>query len=149
MNINEACGSTHPEAMAEKVVEVGADVGIAFDGDGDRVVMADHDGNLVDGDELLYVIARHADGDGRLRGGVVGTLMSNLGLERALEKENIPFARTDVGDRFVIEAMRRLGWWARWRVVGPTSFARSSRPLATASSRRCRSWSPWSKTIDP
>ena len=110
MNINEACGSTHPEAMAEKVVEVGADVGIAFDGDGDRVVMADHDGNLVDGDELLYVIARHAAGDGRLRGGVVGTLMSNLGLERALEKENIPFARTDVGDRFVIEAMRRLGW---------------------------------------
>lgn len=110
MNINEACGSTHPEAMAEKVVEVGADVGIAFDGDGDRVVMADRDGNLVDGDEILYVIAKHAAGDGRLRGGVVGTLMSNLGLERALGKADIPFARTDVGDRFVIEGMRRLGW---------------------------------------
>ncbi len=110
MNINDACGSTHPEAMAAKVVEVGADVGIAFDGDGDRVVMADHNGNLVDGDELLYVIARHAARDGHLKGGVVGTSMSNLGLERALGKAGIPFARTDVGDRFVIEAMRRLDW---------------------------------------
>ncbi len=110
MNINDACGSTHPEAMAEKVVEVGADVGIAFDGDGDRVVMADHNGNLVDGDELLYVIARHTARDGGLKGGVVGTSMSNLGLERALGKAGIPFARTDVGDRFVIEAMRQLDW---------------------------------------
>ena len=110
MNINDACGSTHPETMAAKVVEVGADVGIAFDGDGDRVVMADHNGNLVDGDELLYVIARHTARDGHLKGGVVGTSMSNLGLERALEKAGIPFARTDVGDRFVIEAMRRLDW---------------------------------------
>ena len=110
MNINHGCGSTHPEVMAEKVVEVGADVGIAFDGDGDRVVMADHDGNLVDGDELLYVIARHTARDGRLKGGVVGTSMSNLGLERALNNAGIPFERTDVGDRFVIEAMRRLDW---------------------------------------
>ncbi|MDE0452017.1 MAG: phosphoglucosamine mutase [Gammaproteobacteria bacterium] len=110
MNINEACGSTHPEAMAKMVVESGADVGIAFDGDGDRVVMADHNGDLVDGDELLYVIAQHAACNGQLRGGVVGTLMSNLGLERALSKVGIPFTRTDVGDRFVIEAMRRLDW---------------------------------------
>ena len=119
MNINDACGSTHPEAMAAKVVEVGADVGIAFDGDGDRVVMADHNGNLVDGDELLYVIARHAARDGRLKGGVVGTSMSNLGLERALGKAGIPFARTQVGDRFVIEAMRRVRLGTRWRVVRP------------------------------
>ena len=110
MNINEACGSTHPEAMAKMVVESGADVGIAFDGDGDRVAMADHNGDLVDGDELLYVIAQHAARNGQLRGGVVGTLMSNLGLERALSKVGIPFTRTDVGDRFVIEAMRRLDW---------------------------------------
>ena len=110
MNINHGCGSTHPEVMAEKVVEVGADAGIAFDGDGDRVVMADRDGNLVDGDELLYVIARHAARGGRLKGGVVGTSMSNLGLERALNNAGIPFVRTDVGDRFVIEAMRRLDW---------------------------------------
>ena len=110
MNINLGCGSTHPELMAEKVVEVGADVGIAFDGDGDRVVMADHNGNLVDGDEILYVIARHAARDGRLQGGVVGTSMSNLGLERALQNAGIPFVRTDVGDRFVIEEMRRLDW---------------------------------------
>lgn len=110
MNINLGCGSTHPELMAEKVMEVGADVGIAFDGDGDRVVMADHNGNLVDGDEILYVIARHAARDGRLQGGVVGTSMSNLGLERALNDADIPFVRTDVGDRFVIEEMRRLDW---------------------------------------
>ena len=110
MNINLGCGSTHPELMAQKVVEVGADVGIAFDGDGDRVVMADHNGNLVDGDEILYVIARHAARDGRLQGGVVGTSMSNLGLERALDNAGIPFVRTDVGDRFVIEEMRRLDW---------------------------------------
>ena len=110
MNINHGCGSTHPEVMAEKVVEVGADVGIAFDGDGDRVVMADDNGNLVDGDEILYVIARHAAREGRLKGGVVGTSMSNLGLERALNNADIPFVRTDVGDRFVIEAMRRLDW---------------------------------------
>ena len=110
MNINHGCGSTHPEVMAEKVVEVGADVGIAFDGDGDRVVMADDKGNLVDGDEILYVIARHAAGEGRLKGGVVGTSMSNLGLERALNNADIPFVRTDVGDRFVIEAMRHLDW---------------------------------------
>ena len=110
MNINHGCGSTHPEVMAEKVVEVGADVGIAFDGDGDRVVMADDNGNLVDGDEILYVIARHAAREGRLKGGVVGTSMSNLGLERALNNADIPFVRTDVGDRFVIEAMRRLEW---------------------------------------
>lgn len=110
MNINLGCGSTHPELMAEKVVEVGADVGIAFDGDGDRVVMADHNGDLVDGDEILYVIARHAARDGRLQGGVVGTSMSNLGLERALHNAGIPFVRTDVGDRFVIEEMRRLDW---------------------------------------
>ena len=109
-NINHECGSTHPQAVAEKVVEVGADAGIAFDGDGDRVVMVDAEGNTVDGDEMLYVIAKTGLPKGRISGGVVGTVMSNLGLERALETCGIPFERAAVGDRYVLELMRARGW---------------------------------------
>ena len=109
-NINEQCGSTHPQALAAKVVEVGADVGIAFDGDGDRVVMVDGQGNVMDGDELLYVIAKSGFMRGRIEGGVVGTVMSNLGLERALETCGIPFERVAVGDRHVHERLRANGW---------------------------------------
>lgn len=109
LNINEKCGSTHPELLQEKVKELGADLGIAFDGDGDRVLFVDHRGELVDGDELLYVIsaARH-----QLRGcnGVVGTLMSNYGLEMAFKRLGIPFSRAGVGDRYVIAMMREKGW---------------------------------------
>ena len=89
-NINHECGSTHPETVARKVVEIGADAGIAFDGDGDRVIMVDANGDIVDGDEMLYVIAKTGLPKGRLTGGVVGTVMSNLGLERALETCGIP-----------------------------------------------------------
>ena len=110
MNINKACGSTHPQAMAAEVVAQGADLGIALDGDGDRVVMADHEGAIVDGDELLYVIASHAVRVGKMSGGVVGTVMSNLGLERALGDLDVPFARANVGDRSVLQAMRDRGW---------------------------------------
>jgi phosphoglucosamine mutase len=110
LNINDACGSTHPEAMARKVVEVGADLGIAFDGDGDRVVMADHRGEVVDGDEILYIIARQRLATGELHGGVVGTQMSNLGLERALEALGVPFERARVGDRYVMEKLLAAGW---------------------------------------
>ena len=109
-NINHECGSTHPQAVAAKVVEVGADAGIAFDGDGDRVVMVDAEGNTVDGDEMLYVIAKTGLPKGRISGGVVGTVMSNLGLERALETCGIPFERAAVGDRYVLELMRARGW---------------------------------------
>lgn len=109
-NINHECGSTHPQAVAKKVVEVGADAGIAFDGDGDRVVMVDAEGNTVDGDEMLYVIAKTGLPKGRISGGVVGTVMSNLGLERALETCGIPFERAAVGDRYVLELMRARGW---------------------------------------
>jgi phosphoglucosamine mutase len=109
-NINDGCGSTHPAALAARVLETGADLGIAFDGDGDRVVMVDADGIVVDGDELLYVIARHRAEQGRLRGGVVGTVMSNLGLEKALADEGIPFCRASVGDRYVLEMMKARGW---------------------------------------
>ena len=109
-NINHQCGSTHPQTVARKVVEIGADAGIAFDGDGDRVIMVDANGAIVDGDEMLYVIAKTGLPKGRLSGGVVGTVMSNLGLERALETCGIPFERAAVGDRYVLELMRARGW---------------------------------------
>ncbi|MGQ9426492.1 phosphoglucosamine mutase [Gilvimarinus sp. F26214L] len=110
MNINDECGSTAPAALQAKVLETEADLGIAFDGDGDRVVFVDHKGEVVDGDELLYIIAsyRHEYGSGC--NGVVGTLMSNLGFELALQSMNIPFVRAKVGDRYVIEAMRNNDW---------------------------------------
>lgn len=110
MNINLDCGSTRPEAMQRHVLETGADLGIALDGDGDRVVMADHEGNLVDGDELLYIIARARQAEGTMHGGVVGTVMTNFGLELALSGMGIPFIRTDVGDRYIHRALVSNGW---------------------------------------
>ena len=107
-NINAGFGTTHPETVAAKVVETGADAGIAFDGDGDRVLLVDAAGNVVDGDELLYIIAKCWRGG--FTGGVVGTEMSNLGLERALETCGIPFERAKVGDRYVLERLRERGW---------------------------------------
>jgi phosphoglucosamine mutase len=109
LNINRDCGSTYPQALQQEVIARGADLGIAFDGDGDRVLFVDHTGAIVDGDELLYIIAAHQFSRGKCNG-VVGTLMSNLGFERALEKLGIPFLRAGVGDRYVIEAMRQQGW---------------------------------------
>ncbi|HXX12639.1 MAG TPA: phosphoglucosamine mutase [Burkholderiales bacterium] len=109
-NINNECGATHPQALAEAVVRNQADLGIALDGDGDRVIMADQSGRLYDGDRLLFVIARHRQQTGALRGGVIGTLMTNFGLERALEALHIPFARAAVGDRYVLEKLREVGW---------------------------------------
>ena len=110
MNINAHCGSTEPEAMQKHVVATGSDVGIALDGDGDRLVMADSDGNLVDGDELLYIIASARKAEGTFSGGVVGTVMTNFGLELALSDMNIPFIRTDVGDRHIHRALIDKGW---------------------------------------
>jgi phosphoglucosamine mutase len=101
LNINLDCGSTHPAAMCRAVVALGADLGIAFDGDGDRVVLADRSGALVDGDDILHVLACDWQASGRLRGPVVGTLMTNFGLEQALERRGIGFQRAAVGDRFV------------------------------------------------
>ena len=108
-NINQGCGSTHPDALQAAVRESGADLGIAFDGDGDRVVMVDAEGIIRDGDELLYVIAAGRIDQG-YAGGVVGTLMSNLGLEQAIEALERPFLRAKVGDRYVHEALRRERW---------------------------------------
>ena len=109
-NINELCGSTDPERLQEKVKEVRADAGIAFDGDGDRVVMVDAEGEVLDGDELIYLIARHRHEAQILGGGVVGTVMSNLGLEQALAQLNVPFERAKVGDRHVTERLHKNGW---------------------------------------
>jgi len=111
MNINESCGSTHPQAMCGQVTAKGADIGIALDGDGDRVVMADHEGTLVDGDDLLFIIAMARHEAGTLGGGVVGTVMTNLGLELAFQEKGIPFERTPVGDRHIHRALKDKGWW--------------------------------------
>lgn len=110
LNINENCGSTSPKSLAAAVLAEKADIGIAFDGDGDRVAMVDHRGNLVDGDEILYVIARDRRRQNIDFGGVIGTTMSNLGLEKALEALDIPFARSDVGDRYVMQELLSRGW---------------------------------------
>jgi len=110
MNINNRCGSTEPQAMQDHVVKSGADLGIALDGDGDRVVLADRDGELVDGDELLYIIASARKAEGTLTGGVVGTVMTNFGLELAFADMGIPFIRTDVGDRNVHRALIQNNW---------------------------------------
>jgi phosphoglucosamine mutase len=109
-NINRESGATHPQALVAAVKAHGAHLGVAFDGDGDRVVMSDQDGNVYDGDQLLYVIARFRHSLGLLRGGVVGTLMTNLGMEQALGALGIPFARAAVGDRYVLEMMLARGW---------------------------------------
>jgi len=109
-NINEECGSTAPQALTHLVRQSGADVGIALDGDGDRLIMVDENGSLVDGDQILYVIAAAQDDGLAFEGGVVGTLMSNLGLEKALQQAGIPFERSDVGDRYVMAAMKQRGW---------------------------------------
>jgi len=109
-NINRDCGSTHPAQLQKAVREQQADLGIALDGDGDRVLFVDHNGDLLDGDELLFIIARDRQSRGKLNGGVVGTLMSNYGFEKALKELSIAFVRAKVGDRYVIEAMAEKNW---------------------------------------
>lgn len=110
ININDCCGATAPKLLRAAVIEHEADMGIAIDGDGDRLIMVDHQGEVVDGDEALFIIANSKKREGRLKGGVVGTLMTNLGLEKALNQQNIPFQRSAVGDRYVLEMLRKEGW---------------------------------------
>ena len=110
ININEKCGATDVKALQEKVLETKADVGLAYDGDGDRIMMVDHLGNKVDGDQILFIIAREALRSGQLKGGVVGTLMSNMSLEIALKMLGVPFVRANVGDRYVLEKMVEHDW---------------------------------------
>ncbi len=108
-NINDGCGSTQPDLLQTTVPAVGANAGIALDGDGDRVVMIDENGQLIDGDQLLYILATARKESGDLQGPVVGTVMSNLGLEHALRDKDIEFRRVDVGDRYVLEALKKTG----------------------------------------
>ena len=108
-NINEQCGSTHMDGLQQAVLDEEADFGVAFDGDGDRVLFVDGNGEIVDGDELIYIIAQHRRAKGNCRG-VAGTQMSNLGLELALKDLDIPFERTKVGDRYVVEALKANNW---------------------------------------
>lgn len=111
LNINNQCGSTVPKSLQAKVIEIEADLGIAFDGDGDRVLMVDHKGELVDGDELLWVISRYYQESGLLHdSGIVGTLMTNMGLELALKQQKIPFVRANVGDRYVVKQLKEHNW---------------------------------------
>ena len=110
LNINEGVGATSPGALSEAVLAAAADLGIALDGDGDRLIMVDHLGEIVDGDELLFVITQYKNARNELTGGVVGTQMSNLGLQRALDQRNIPFARSAVGDRHVMAMLEQRGW---------------------------------------
>lgn len=109
-NINQGCGSTDPDALQKAVLENKADFGIGFDGDGDRLVFVDEKGNLVDGDDILYIIARHRQKQGKMTGGVVGTVMSNLGLELAMKDMGIDFVRAKVGDRYVMSELTKRNW---------------------------------------
>ncbi len=108
-NINDGCGSTHTTLLQTTVPAIAADVGIALDGDGDRVVMIDENGELIDGDQLLYILAIARKASGQLKGPVVGTVMSNLGLEHALRDKDIEFQRAQVGDRYVLEMLKKTG----------------------------------------
>ena len=110
LNINEGCGSTHPAQLQAAIAEHNADYGIAFDGDGDRVLIADKDGIAYDGDQLLYAIVKQRAKSGTLKGGVAGTAMTNLAFEHALAKMKVPFMRADVGDRYVLELLHAQGW---------------------------------------
>lgn len=110
LNINQEAGSTSPKVLADRVIAEGADLGVAFDGDGDRLVMVDSLGNVLDGDEVLYIIARDRLRQGIAVGGVVGTQMSNLGLQLGLEALGVDFTRTPVGDRYVMQEMIQRGW---------------------------------------
>jgi len=110
LNINEGVGATHPAALGRAVVEQRAHFGIAFDGDGDRLAMADADGTVFDGDQLLYAIVKHRQMEKRLRGGVVGTLMTNFALEKRLGEMGVAFARAKVGDRYVLESLMERQW---------------------------------------
>ncbi len=109
-NINDGYGATKPANLQKAVVEHKADLGIALDGDGDRLIMVDATGKLYDGDQLLYIIAKHRHAEGTMKGGVVGTLMTNLAFEHAMQHLGIPFARAKVGDRYVMEVLQEKKW---------------------------------------
>jgi phosphoglucosamine mutase len=146
LNINRDCGSTHPESLCDAVREAQADIGIAFDGDGDRVLMVDHKGQVIDGDQILYVLATARRANGGLHGGVVGTVMSNFGLEEAFRTLEIPFERAKVGDRYVHEMLRERGWVLGGEASGHISCAWTGLLPVAALSVHCRC-SKWSRAV--
>ena len=117
LNINVNCGSTNPKLLVKKVKEFNADVGIAFDGDGDRVILVDGSGQIIDGDDLLFIIANLYVSSGKKLHGVIGTIMSNFGLEKALDAMGLSFVRTNVGDRYIFEELIKR----RWQLGGEAS----------------------------
>lgn len=125
-NINQYCGSTNPELLKKMVLASEADVGIALDGDGDRVLMVDHQGEILDGDDLLYIIARYYFQKNKLSGGIVGTVMSNMGLELALQELGLSFVRTQVGDRYVLSELMKQGWLLGGEPSGHIVWLRST-----------------------
>ena len=110
ININQDCGSTEPQNLQEKVLETGADLGIALDGDGDRVLMVDHYGQVIDGDQLIFIVAKHLHKNKKLNGGVVGTLMTNQAMQVGLDDLGIAFKRANVGDRYVHQLLKKNNW---------------------------------------
>jgi len=110
LNINLECGATFPETLKARVLQEKAHLGIALDGDGDRVIMIDEQGDILDGDELLYIIVKHRLEFGILKGGIVGTVMSNIGLENAMKELNLPFVRVPVGDRYIMTELNKRQW---------------------------------------
>lgn len=111
LNINLDCGATHPETLRKRVLAEKADIGVALDGDGDRVVMIDHEGHVLDGDDLLFIIAKHRTALGTFKGGIVGTVMSNLGFEQAVKQLGLEFIRVPVGDRYIMSELARRQWY--------------------------------------
>lgn len=109
-NINDNCGSTYPQLLQQVVIDHKADIGIALDGDSDRVILVDENGECVDGDQILYILGMERKKNNCLQGGIVGTVMSNFGLEKSCQSNNIPFERAQVGDRYVIEALKKNDW---------------------------------------
>jgi len=148
-NINRGCGSTVPEFLCGEVRRHGAHLGLALDGDADRLVLSDEHGNLIDGDQILALIARSWSESGRLKGdGIVATVMSNLGLERFLAARGLGLHRTAVGDRYVVEKMRADGFNVGGEQSGHmilSDYATTGDGLLAA----CRCWRCWSKTAAP
>ncbi len=146
MNINERCGATDVRALQEVVVQSKADVGLAYDGDGDRIMMVDHLGNKVDGDQILFIIAREALRSGKLSGGVVGTLMSNMSLELALKMLGIPFVRAKVGDRYVLEQMQARNWKLGGENSGHIIISEKTQPVMVLL-LHWKYWQQWLITV--
>jgi len=149
LNINEQCGSTHPQSLIAAVQAHQADLGLAFDGDGDRVIMVSDQGELIDGDRILYVLAKARLANGGLEGGVVGTVMSNFGLEQAFAELGIAFERAAVGDRHVCMSvwLSKVGCWA----AKPRGifFAWTDQARVVALSVACRWWKWWRAAVSP